>query len=258
MIAILSDIHANYDALQAVLEQIDRLRPETIICLGDIVGYGPEPVACVDEVRKRCTVTLCGNHDFALIYGANDFTALAQASIERHRKLMMPHPGDGAEATRKRERWAFLKGLPYRHAHDHRLMVHASPRNPVVEYLRKVDVLLGLGDKIKDNFRQMDWICFIGHTHQPGIITRDMKFLEPAEIGGVYAAQPHQKAIINVGSVGQPRDGDWRACFVTVDDHAVVRYHRVEYDVENAASKMAALAAAGVDDSLPERLRRGR
>jgi predicted phosphodiesterase len=258
MIAIISDIHANYDALRAVFETIDQLKADSVICLGDIVGYGPEPVACVDEVRKRCAITLCGNHDFALIYGANDFSAMAQASIERHRRMMMPRPGDGAAAEQKRERWAFLKDLPYRHVHDHRLMVHASPRNPVIEYLRKVDVLLGLSDKIKENFKQMDWLCFIGHTHQPGIITRDMKFLEPCDVHGIFTAQPHQKAIINVGSVGQPRDGDWRACFVTVDDGAVVRYHRVEYDIENAASKIAEAAAAGVDDSLADRLRRGR
>lgn len=260
MIAIISDIHANYDALTAVFEHIEELQPEAVICLGDIVGYGAEPVACVDAVRSRCQVTLCGNHDFALIYGADGFSALAQASIERHRRMMMPRPGAAVDSAAEpyKERWDYLKHLPYRHVLDHQLFVHASPRNPVVEYLRKVDVLLGMTDKIAQNFRQVDWLAFIGHTHQPGVITRDMKFLEPDEIDGAFHPQPHQKAIINVGSVGQPRDGDWRACFATFDDDGVVRYHRVEYDVDNAACKMAAASLTGVDDSLADRLRRGR
>jgi len=254
MIAVISDIHANYDALQAVFEKMEGLKPHGIICLGDIVGYGAEPAACVDTVRERCAVTLCGNHDFGLIYGANDFSAFARASIERHRRMMMPRPA--GDADRDRERWSFLKDLPYRHVRGDWLFVHAAPRNPVMEYLRKVDVLMGLSQKINENLRQMDWLCFIGHTHQPGIITRDMKFYEPEEIGNTFLPKPHEKAIINVGSVGQPRDGDWRACFVTVEEDGLVRYHRVKYDVEKAAAKMA--AAASIEDPLADRLRRGR
>jgi len=255
MIAIISDIHGNYDALSAVLEEAEALRADRFICLGDLVGYGPEPVRCVDEVRGRCELTLCGNHDFALIYGANNFSPLAQDTLERHRSDMMPRPGDPVAYEERRQRWEFIKGLPYRHVRRDRLFVHAAPRNPIMEYLRKVDVILGMDEKVSENLRQVDWLCFIGHTHQPGIITRSMEFLSPDDVHGVYQPRPHEKAIINVGSVGQPRDGDWRACFVTVEEDATVRYHRVAYDLEAASRK---LAAAGTDEAMAERLRRGR
>ncbi|NLW50496.1 MAG: metallophosphoesterase [Candidatus Brocadiaceae bacterium] len=257
MIAVISDIHANYDALEAVLTEIDRLRPDRVICLGDIVGYGPEPAACVDAVRERCEVTVCGNHDYAVIYGANDFSPPARASIERHRRSLMPRVQAGDLDRERQERWEFLKTLPYRHVHDSWLFVHAAPRNPVVEYLRKVDVMLDMTQKIAENFRQMDWLCFIGHTHQPGIILPEMKFLAPEELeDGIYRPEHHSKAIINVGSVGQPRDGDWRACFVTVQDDGLVRYHRVAYDLDRAVARMAESPYG--DPALAERLRRAR
>ena len=109
---------------------------------------------------------------------------------------------------------------------------------------------------VTENLQQTDWLCFIGHTHRPGIITGEMKFHEPREIDGVFRAKRRRKAIINVGSVGQPRDGDWRACFVTVEDDGVVRYHRVEYDVDAVVAKIA--ATEGMDKSLADRLRLGR
>jgi len=256
MIAIISDIHANFDALRAVLDEIDRLKPDSIICLGDIVGYGPQPRACVDEVRKRCDVTLCGNHDFALIYGAEDFNPVARASIEYHRHLLMPRPDSGASQQERQDRWQFIKDLPFRHVRDEQMFVHASPRNPVSEYLRKIDVLLGLRKKLGENFKEVDWLCFIGHTHRPGIITQDLRFYEPDEVDGVFVPERHKKAIINVGSVGQPRDGDWRPCFVTVHEDGVVHYHRVEYDVEAVVEKVA--AAPGIDHSMADRLRSGK
>lgn len=256
MIAVISDIHANYDALEAVLAELDRLGPEQIICLGDIIGYGPEPAACVDAVRSRCDVALCGNHDAAVIYGASDFSTQARASLARHRRNLMPRVQPGPLDKERHERWEFLKRLPYRHVRDDWLFVHAAPRNPVVEYLRKMDVLLGMTRKLAENFQQVDWLCFIGHTHQPGVIMPEMQFLTPEELGGVYRPEPHHKAIINVGSVGQPRDGDWRACFVTVEDDGHVRYHRVAYDLEMAVAKMR--ESPNGDPTLAERLRRGR
>ncbi|MCK4376084.1 MAG: metallophosphoesterase, partial [Candidatus Brocadiae bacterium] len=172
MIAIISDIHANYDALEAVAEAIEALKPDAVICLGDIVGYGPDPVACIDEVRARCEVALCGNHDFAVIYGANDFSSPAQTSLERHRRTIMPRLGHNSADKERQERWDFLKNLPYRHVRGDWLFVHGSPRNPIIEYLRRIDVLLGMSDKVSENFEQVDWLCFVGHTHQPGVITR--------------------------------------------------------------------------------------
>ena len=134
--------------------------------------------------------------------------------------------------------------------------MHGAPRNPVTEYLRKIDVLLGMNKKLTENFQQVDWLCFIGHTHRPGVITPDMRFLEPGEMRGVFEPRPRQKAIINVGSVGQPRDGDWRACFVTFEEGGRVRFHRVEYDIDSVVAKMRATGT--IDDSLADRLRRGK
>ncbi|MFO8008948.1 MAG: metallophosphoesterase family protein [Candidatus Brocadiia bacterium] len=253
-LAVISDVHANLDALVAVLAEIDRLGAERIICLGDIVGYGPDPVECVDLVRERCEVVLCGNHDFALIYGAQDFNPIARHSLEYHRELLMPRP-DKEDGDRE-ERWQFLKDLPYRYVEGERLFVHGSPRNPVVEYLRKIDVLLGLKDKIGENFAEVEWLCFVGHTHRGGVITPGMKFYEPEELDGVFTAELQQKAIINVGSVGQPRDRNCRASFVTVHGEGEVRWHRVKYDVESVAHKIDAIPA--MDHSLAERLLKGR
>ena len=254
-IAVISDIHGNYTALEAVLAAIDRLEPESIICLGDIVGYGPEPVRCIDAVRRRCAVTLCGNHDYALIHGAEDFNSMARNSIDQHRAAMMPDPEAGGEDEERRLRWEFLKGLPPRHVRGTWLFVHGAPRDPIVEYLRRMDVLLGMDDKISENFALIEWLCFVGHTHRPGVITQDIKFYTPAALGGEFLPLPGQKAIINVGSVGQPRDKDPRACFVTVSADGSVRYHRVEYDVEAVVADIK--ATPGSHPMLAQRLRRG-
>jgi len=256
LIAVISDIHANYEALSAVLEQIDRLGPEMIICLGDIVGYGPDPVRCIDAVRQCCQVVLCGNHDDALVRGAGGFNSLARASLEWHRRLVMPRPDSTKPQAERLQRWEFLKRLRFRYARGRMLFVHASPRNPLGEYLRRLDVLLGMGEKFRANFEEIDWLCFGGHTHKAGVITEDLKFIKPEELDGVFRPDPQKKALVNVGSVGQPRDGDWRACFVTVEDDGTVRYHRVEYDVEATVAKMA--SAPGLNHALDGRLRLGR
>ncbi len=255
MLAIISDIHANYDALEAVLRRIDALGAERIICLGDIVGYGPEPVRCVDAVRERCEVVLCGNHDYALVYGAEEFNPIARASIEHHRHMLMP-PADDPPESDERRRWEFLKNLPHRYVEGEYLFVHASPRSPIVEYLRRIDVLLQLDEKLRQNFREVERICFIGHTHRAGVITSEMEFLEPEQFPEGFKPDFHQKAIVNVGSIGQPRDRNSRACFATLEEDGLVRWHRVEYDVEAVARKI--MATPGMDPSLAERLLEGR
>jgi len=256
VIAVISDVHANRRALQAVFDEIDKLGADKVICLGDIVGYGPDPVACIDMVRQRCDVTLCGNHDFAVIYGAEEFNPIARASIDCHRKLLMPRSNPQEEDEERSDRWEFLKKLPYRHVMGEWLFVHGSPRNPVVEYLRKIDVLLGLVDKLGENFQEVNHLCFNGHTHRAGVITSDMEFLEPQDLHQTFKPGFSQKAIVNVGSVGQPRDRDSRACFATVSDEPEVRWHRVEYDVRAVADRL--LATPGMDHSLAERLLEGR
>jgi len=249
--AIISDIHANREALEAVLAELDALKPEKVICLGDIVGYGPDPAWCVDAVQKRCDVVIGGNHDAALIYGAKDFRESAGTTVRYHRQILMPRMNDTVQDGRRSKRWDFLKGLPHRHEEEGVLFVHGSPRNPVSEYLRERDCKMGLDKKLSENFALVQWLCFIGHTHQPGVITGQFQFVRPKHF---YRAEEGKKAIINVGSVGQPRDRDPRACFVTVDGPEV-QFVRVEYDLEATIKKIE--SSGGLDRDFCQRLRDG-
>ncbi len=254
MLVIFSDVHANREALSAVLEAALALKPEKTICLGDIAGYGPDPAWCVEAVRSACDVVLCGNHDYALVYGSKEFSASAETAIRYHRALLMPRMGSPESYSERQARWDFLKHLPPRHEEGDMLFVHGSPRNPVQEYLRESDVRYGLGRKLSENFAQVKWIVFVGHTHRPGVISEGLKFLSPAELHEFYRAEPGEKAIINVGSVGQPRDGDPRAAFVTVEGREV-RWHRVIYDVEKTVRKIE--RSGTIDLDIAERLRSG-
>ncbi len=254
MIGVFSDVHANREALSEVLEALLGLNPDKLICLGDIVGYGPDPEWCVDAVQGACDVVLCGNHDSALIYGASEFSAAAEWALNYHRGLLMPRTDPPGSVPQRQRRWEFLKGLPARYAEDELLFVHGSPRNPTSEYLREADVRLGLIRKLTENFELLNWLGFVGHTHRPGVITGEFMFLKPEDLGDVYRAEPGKKAIINVGSVGQPRDGDPRATFVTIEGPEV-RYHRVPYDVEKTVRKIE--DSGGLDPEMAERLRTG-
>lgn len=255
MFAIISDIHANLEALSATLKELERLGPERIICLGDLVGYGPDPEKCVDVVRTSCEITLCGNHDFALVHGSREFNENADRTVTYHRQRLMPLPDEGAKSRANRTRWDYLKSLPSRFGEDDRLYVHGAPRNPLVEYLKRSDVKMKLMKKLHENFALVEHLCFIGHTHRPGVITDEFEFIRPDELDGPWRAQPDRKAIINVGSVGQPRDGDPRACFVTVHGGKEIRFHRVEYDVQRTAGKIKADGV--INPILAERLIRG-
>jgi len=237
MLVVFSDVHANREALAAVLEAALRLNPSRLICLGDVVGYGPDPEWCIDAVQSACEVVLCGNHDYAVVYGAEDFNVSAESAIRYHRALLMPLANQPDPGGRKRKRWDFLKALPHRHTEDGMLFVHGSPRNPTWEYLREADVRWGLTKKLTENFELVESFAFVGHTHRPGVLTSDLRFLRPDRLGGLYRADPGEKVIINVGSVGQPRDNDPRACFVSVDGREV-RFHRVQYDVQATARKI--------------------
>ncbi len=252
MFALISDVHANREALEAVLACINARGADRIICLGDIVGYGPDPAWCVDTVLKRCDVSVAGNHDVALIYGGRDLSDVADAAVKYHRTLVMPGshlPGDDACRA---GRWQALKALPHRHVEPGHLFVHAAPRNPINEYLRERDVRQGMERKLGENFALVDWVAFIGHTHRPGVITPEPDFIRAERCEGLYRVMPGRKAIVNVGSVGQPRDRDPRACFVTVDGPEIC-FHRIEYDVEATAAKIE--TAGALDPRLADRLR---
>jgi diadenosine tetraphosphatase ApaH/serine/threonine PP2A family protein phosphatase len=252
MLAILSDIHANLEALQAVLEDIALQGATCIYCLGDTVGYGPDPCACLDLVATACQVTLLGNHDHAALFGPISFRDYAQRAIAWTTKQLMA--GDPAEVAR---RLGFLSRCPHQHLEGSALFVHGSPRHPLDEYVFPEDA--ADADRMAALFAQVEGRCFLGHTHVPGVFVQHQPgasfgFSTPEQIGGV-AHLDGLKALVNVGSVGQPRDGDWRACYALFDGQSV-RFRRVEYDIETTARKIR--SAGGLDDFLGDRLRQGR
>ena len=252
MIALISDIHGNLEALQAVLADIDsRGGTDVIYCLGDIVGYGPDPEACVDLVRQRCSMNLMGNHDHALLNGAVGFNPIAKGAIDCHRARMEPGESSLAE---KQARWDFLTHLGQRHEDGEFLFVHASARDTINEYVMPTDVVYD-PDKLADIFAHMKHICFVGHTHLPGVTTSDFKFYAPEEIDGKYTYTPDIHVIINLGSVGQPRDNDTRASYIEFDENGV-QYYRVEYDYEKTIRKVK--RTEGLDERCGTRLALGR
>ena len=245
MKAIISDIHGNFEALQKVLADIKSQGIEEIYCLGDIIGYGPNPCECIDAVRKT-KMCLLGNHDQAALFDPEGFNASAERAIFWTRKTLEGNTS-GSE-----ERWEFLGELPRMTREGDFMFVHGSARNPLNEYVfpediynqRKMERIFGLVDKY----------CFQGHTHIPGVFTEDLNFLAPEEIDFTHQLGD-QKALVNVGSVGQPRNGDNRSSYVVLDDHTV-NFKRVEYDFDTTAGKIYDIP--DLDNFLGDRLRDGR
>lgn len=192
MKAIISDIHGNQEALEAVLDDIARQRVTEIYCLGDVIGYGPNPRECIDLVRK-CKVVLLGNHDYAALADTRGFNPSARrALVWTCMQLDLPtDPPDVIES-----RWKFLADLPLTHREGDILYVHASPRNPLVEYVFPEDV--HNQQKMDGVFGEIERCCFVGHTHVPGIFTEDCRFRHPDDIKGTYRLDG-RKTLCNVG-----------------------------------------------------------
>jgi diadenosine tetraphosphatase ApaH/serine/threonine PP2A family protein phosphatase len=251
--AIISDIHGNLEALQAVLADIDQQHVQEIYCLGDVVGYGPNPRECIDLIM-RCRVVLLGNHDQGAMFDPEGFNPPAERAIFWTRAQLETSP-EGAD--RRETRWNFLAERPRTFRENGHLYVHGSARNPLNEYVFPEDVY---------NQRKMDRIyalveryCFQGHTHVPGIFTENSpdelyQFHAPDEIDHVFHLDG-RKTLCNVGSVGQPRDTDWRACYILLDGDTI-RFRRVEYDIDTTVAKIYKIP--DLDNFLGDRLREGR
>lgn len=246
--ALISDVHANLEALTAVFEEIDRLGITQVHCLGDVVGYGAEPEACVELVMRRCGWTLMGNHDFGLFHDLHDFNPLAAEALQFTRRRMRPK----WYSQRRKVLWRFLEALPHRMEDHGFLFVHGSPRDPIMEYVLKSDGFLE-PEKMAAMFARIDRPCFVGHTHWPGWHDATFRFTQATEQTADLEL-PDGPIIVNVGSVGQPRDGDPRASFVVVEDRHV-RFRRVAYDFRATQSK---IRAAGLHPALADRLERGK
>lgn len=250
MKAVLSDIHGNLEAFQAVLRDLDEQGVEDVICLGDVVGYGPNPKECID-LAGRFGVTLEGNHEQALLarFEGTNFNARARDSIDWTRDALNPLSEEG-EANRRR--WDFLGALPETHREDNVLYVHGTPRDPIAEYLYPRDIYRP--EKLEAILELIDWLCFCGHTHVPGIWTQDMIYLTPQEVNFRYHLVK-KKTMVNVGSVGQPRDGDRRASYALFDGGRVV-FRKVEYPAEVTARKISEIPQ--LDPYLAKRIMEGR
>jgi diadenosine tetraphosphatase ApaH/serine/threonine PP2A family protein phosphatase len=246
---VLSDIHGNLEALEAVLADLGKYPVTRVLCLGDVVGYGPNPMECLTHAMKWDLVLL-GTHDQATMFDPEGFGGNAERAVYWTRSVL--------EANNRQDLWDFLADRPRSHQEGDFLFVHGSPRNVLNEYVFPEDV---------HNSRKMSQIgglmrryCFCGHSHVPGV------YVEPTEPGAAWSFTPPErlsgfwrldgrKTLVNVGSVGQPRDGNWRACYALVDGWDV-SFHRVEYDVEAVARKIYAVPELA--DFLGDRLREGR
>lgn len=246
MRAIISDIHANLEALEAVLADIRQQGITEIFCLGDIIGYGPNPCECIDKVLS-CQMCLLGNHDQAALFDPEGFNASAERAVFWTRKMLETSKGPAAE-----KRWEFLGELPRMHRETKMLYVHGSARNPLNEYVFPEDIYNQR--KMERIFALVDNYCFQGHTHIPGVFTEGLNFLAPEEINFQYRLGP-EKVLINVGSVGQPRNGDPRSSYVVLDGETV-QFRRVTYDFSVTRQKI--YDNPDLDNFLGDRLADGR
>lgn len=247
--ALLADIHANREALDAVLDDVRRTGVDRIVCLGDVVGYGPDPEACVDTVAERVAdgaVCILGNHDQAIAIGTKGMSENAARAIEWTTGRLGP-------AER-----AFLQALPLAFSDGDVLHVHASADTPsdwtyVVSAEEAAESLAACDARL----------IFSGHTHVPALFNtlhgvsgstgKTISFRPPAD--KPVPLTPIRRYHAVIGSVGQPRDGDPRACWGLYDSDArELTWRRVAYDVEATARK---IVAAGLPERLATRLATG-
>jgi len=229
--AVISDIHANLEALTKAVSIIDGKQVDEIICLGDVVGYGANPNECVDIVRRRCSTVVLGNHDEAALdpAGPHQFNPIAQKAIE----------WTAAQLTD--ESSEFLSSRQMVEKKENIFLVHSSPHSPELwDYIVNAD---DAADAIQ-YFDEM--ICFIGHTHVPGIFSA---------AGRSRSIGRSERHLVNVGSVGQPRDGNPMLAFGIFDSDAwEYELIRSEYNIQLASEK---ILRAGLPQELGYRLMYG-
>jgi predicted phosphodiesterase len=242
-IAIISDIHANLEALEAVLKDIDSQKIDEITCLGDVIGYGANPNECIALVNQRCPTILLGNHDAAAVgmLSAQYFNIHAKIAIEWTSEHL-------DEATR-----ASIEKLPLTKIIEDITFVHATPYEPKMWYY-----LTSL-EEAAFNFQFFDTtLCFVGHTHIPMVIVLNDKKEVYVHQGDriEYGAFENTRFLINVGSVGQPRDRNPKSCYGIVDtDTKTFWYQRIDYDIVKTQAKMKKIK---MPDFLVTRLVEGR
>ena len=237
-IAVVSDIHGNLHALEAALADIDAASPDELWCLGDVVGYGPRPNECCDLVRERATISLCGNHDLAVL-GSLDVDEFS---------------GDAATAARWTaevigdEQRTWLASLQPFARREGAQLFHASARDPVWEYVLSEQAALA------SILAAEDPLVLVGHSHVALALAWDgEEIVGGLAPGGTELELAGRRRLLNPGSVGQPRDGDARAAWLLLDDGRA-SFRRVDYDV---AATQAEIRELGLPDTLAGRLVHG-
>lgn len=253
MIAILSDIHANLEALQVVLADIKKRDISEVICLGDTIGYGPNPRECLHLISQVAHFSIIGNHEEAVLFDAADFHLEARKAVDWTRQTLNSSAFDKGENYRL---WDYLGEMKKRVRENKILYVHASPRQPTREYIMPNDSK----DSFKMNsiFEEMlsCQLCFVGHTHIPGIFLEDYSFFCAAELNHSLDLSNYPgKKIINVGSVGQPRDRDPRACYLLFDGQSI-QWIRLKYDYQLTHNKIVKTGV--LSPRYGDRLKEGR
>jgi diadenosine tetraphosphatase ApaH/serine/threonine PP2A family protein phosphatase len=215
---------------------------DIVWCLGDVVGYGPDPNECIDLLRTMPHICLAGNHDWAVLgkLDLETFNENANSAIVWTREQLKP------------ENLRYLHARPERVDQGEYVLVHASPRKPIWEYVLDVPVA-------EENFFYLNQpFCLVGHTHVPLIFTKDVRSIRAShpEHNLPVLLKRSNQYIINAGSVGQPRDGDPRAAYALLDTQATTwTPYRVPYDINSVQSRMR---AAGLPDKLIARIEYGR
>lgn len=237
-IAIFSDIHSNLQALEAVLADMESQGVVHRLCLGDVVGYGGSPSEVLELTRKKSLYILLGNHDEA---------CSSEPGIE-----YMGHVKSGIDYSREQlsqEQKIFLKELPRKMTWENTTLTHSSLFQP--ERWHYLNTPLN----IEVNFQyQKNQICFCGHTHIP-VFLEKLILTSSQKASGIHKITPEKRYLVNCGSVGQPRDGNRRSCYVIYDlDEQTIEFRRVEYDIELAQKK---IREAGLPSILSERLAKG-
>ena len=249
MLALISDIHGNIEALSAVYEDMQKFSVDEVACLGDVIGYGPNPREAL-EMTRDCRFHLMGNHEEGLLLAAEDFNDRARQALEWTRKQISSdeHPKEENYAL-----WDHIDGFQKEVVEGDFHFVHGSPRQPTREYVLPADALDR--QKMGEIFDLMSGrACFGGHTHVPGIFAQGGLFRYQGDLDEKIPF-PKERCLINIGSVGQPRDGNPAACYLIIDgDHFMWR--RVPYDVQTTMKKIK--ANPELDDFLAVRLKGGK
>ena len=247
MIAIVSDLHSNLEALEVVMDHCEKLGVKQYLCLGDVIGYGPDPYAVSTIARKTFSASLMGNHEEALVTGKHRFNPLAARAIDWTREEL----GSRAEGIESldwfRQRQPFvIKG--------NLLLVHGSIYDPVHDYVDEPENPVEsqqMIDTLSRDFSGFD-ICFVGHNHTPFMATK-LGIMVPHDGHRTFRVPKGHKAYVCVGSVGQPRDRDNRVSFATLDEDRLT-FHRLKYDIQKTQTK---ILKAGLNRFLAERLGEG-